>query len=99
MLVTTDLVRDVYANELIELAKCVDRITKSHADVPSDIMHDMKQHIANMSNMVIQDFKHIPVDMRIWEIEQMAETIVRERGKANECTGSTRETGDQVPLR
>ncbi len=83
MLVTVDTVRDVLANEVIELAKCVDVITKSCADVPANNMHDMKQHIVNMTNIITQDFKYIPVDIRLWEVQAMAEAIVRER-QANE---------------
>ena len=71
MLITTELVRDILCNEVIELDKCAKATSCS-------ISKDMRDHLCNLVNILMDDksFVHVPVDAWIPDLTDIAKSVV-----------------------
>lgn len=78
MLITTELVRDVLCNEILQINNLMN-------SPQSGTYMQMAVRIQNMLNMLMseQDFVYVPVDAWTTELTTIADEIARKKGASN----------------
>lgn len=67
MLVTSETIRDVLCNEVIQLDKCIKATS-------CDITKDMRDHLCNIVNILIspQSFGYVPCEVATCDMDKLA---------------------------
>lgn len=71
MLVTSETVRDVLCNEVIELDKCIQATS-------CDITKDMRDHLCNLVNILMspKSFGHVPIVAWTYDMDEIASCTI-----------------------